>query len=197
MDTKSAFAENDSVKKVNMSSLGEQARMVGGSLKSALNKVPNEFKITGVGAVLVFIGSFLPWWSMSATGPYGSTYSISAFNDSTFLLGVLVFLGSIFSLIVAVFEYIGKRPAFIKIPHAFVQMIVGSEMTLLMLIAFSILTSPRFSSTSVIASRIEAGVSYGLFVALIGAVMVAVGGFLEWKGAMWLERLGKKKDGGV
>ncbi len=169
-----------------------QAKPAGQALQNIFRQIPNETKITLLGALLVVVGCFLPWWSQKAVGPYGTTYTINAFVDATFLLGVLVFLMSIFSIIATVFELLGKKPKFLTISHSLLQVILGSEMTLLMFIVFSIFTSPRFTVAPASISRIEAGVSWGIFVPLLGAAMVLVGGWLDYRGSDLLYRWSKK-----
>jgi len=186
-----ASSEGSSVANAAREKASEFASSIENSAKEAVaavsEKVSPELKIIVGSGLVAFLGCLLPWWRMKALNAYEESFSFNAFGDSTFFLGALIFLGTLVSLTAAGFEILGKRPSFLKkIPFSWLQLTIGSEIALLSLAVLTVLSSPRFSVSGSMASRFSVGPSFGIFLALIGTIGIAFGGFLEMKA-------GKKK----
>lgn len=139
-----------------------------------LSKLTTGDKIVGIGAVVYLIAMFLPWYGV---GEFGVSYNNSGW--SYFLGGILPLL--LIALVVAKIA-IGKFAPQTKLPELPVpwsQAILGGSVAAAVIVILRLLIgSDKVGSISVGVSLDR---KYGLFVAVIGSVLVAVGAFMKYQ----------------
>jgi hypothetical protein len=132
----------------------------------------------GVGLIVAFIAVFLPWYSASFNG--GGIAGYGGFSTSagglSYWSGWLFFLAVIAGIALFVLRNFASS---VKIPampqsDAMIYTIIGVVMVIMAV--FWLLLG---SGSTVSGAGYSAGPSFGLFVGLIAAIAVAVGGFLK------------------
>ncbi len=134
----------------------------------------------GVGLVVAIIAVFLPWYSVSANcggivGCAGLNYSASA-GGLSYWTGWLFFLAVLAGLALFIVRTF--------MPHVTVPALPQTDAMLFTFIGvfmavMAILWLLLGSGTTTSGPGYSAGPSFGLFVGLIAAVVVAIGGFLK------------------
>jgi hypothetical protein len=122
--------------------------------------------IVVAGAVVLLISPFLTWYHYSLSNiipGLSATYDVSG-KDATDLW-ILVFLCALAALAVVGIELFASN---VTLPAAEGALILGAGGLATLIVLFKIVSGPSHSS-----------LSYGIFVALIAAVVVAVGGWLK------------------
>jgi len=134
-----------------------------------IKKLSRNDWIVVVGVVLAFIAMFLHWYKVSAMG-----FSASGGSGWDENLAVLAF---IITLVAGVLVMLKAFGANLKLPVAegLAVMALGAVSVLFVLIKF--IDKPGGGSSYL--GSIKIGYSIGIFVALIAAVVVTVGGFLK------------------
>jgi hypothetical protein len=133
-----------------------------------------------VGLIVALIAVFLPWYSVSAScggvvGCAGFNYSASV-GALSYWTGWLFFLALLVGLVLLVLRLFAPQVAVPALPQsdAMLFTIIGVFMAV-MVILWLLLGS----GSTVSGPGYSAGPSFGLFVGLIAAVIVAIGGFLK------------------
>lgn len=138
-----------------------------------LNKLSTADRVIGGAAILFLIAMFLPWYGLDL-GEFGSD---SNSGWDYFLTGVVPWLLSavmVAQIVIAKFTTT-KLPA-IPVPWGLVHLIAGAVIAVLLILRTVIGADEGSGSFSVDRDRM-----WGLFVALIAAIGLAVGGFLKSK----------------
>jgi hypothetical protein len=136
----------------------------------------------GAGLVL-FISLFLNWYSVdvkSSVGGFNST-ALSESGSGWEALGFIDILLAICALIaiaVAVMRMMGVLPRGLPVTPGQLLLLVGGIATILVL--FRILSIPHGDVPDLPGVDISFGREFGIFLALIAAIAMAVGGWLTW-----------------
>jgi uncharacterized membrane protein YvlD (DUF360 family) len=127
-----------------------------------VSKVSRNDWIIGGGFVLMFIGTVAPWYgvdlgfaSVTANGWHGS------------YLGWLTFLLCLAAALVVLRPLVPDLALSLPVPEAVIAVACGGVSALIVVIR--IFTKPQFT-----------GLRWGIFVSLVGALVVAVAGFLKY-----------------
>jgi len=134
----------------------------------------------GIGLVVAFIATFLPWYSASFScggsalcNGLNTSFSVSGLNDWP---GWLFFLAVLVGLALFILRTFVPTFTIPQLPQtdAMIYMIIGIFMALMAIIWLLL-----FSSASYSGAGYSAGSSFGLYIGLIAAIAVAAGGFLK------------------
>jgi hypothetical protein len=125
--------------------------------------------IAGVGAVVLLISLFLPWYGVSLDiGNVSVSESASGWESLVFI-DILLFLISIAAIGVVAARAAGQLPA--EVPGAVVLLGLGGLAVLLVL--YRIIDIPADD----VPDEVDLSRKIGVFIALIGAAAVAYGGW--------------------
>jgi len=128
--------------------------------------------IAGGSGLLLLISLFLPWYGVSASlgaGTPAVTATASGWDALKFI-DVLLFLVAVVAIASAALSAAGRLP---ELPVPVGQLLLGAGILALVLVLYRLLDLP--GDTGGIAG-VEIGRKIGLFVALIAAAGIAVGG---------------------
>jgi hypothetical protein len=115
------------------------------------------------GAVVLLISPFLDWYSVSV-GPF----SVSASGTKATDVAWLVFLCAVAALVAIGIELFAPQVA---LPVTTSQIVIGAGVVATLLVLFRMVSKPGGYS--------GIGLAYGIWIALIAAVVTAVGGYLR------------------
>ncbi|HZU76067.1 MAG TPA: hypothetical protein VFA70_04835 [Dehalococcoidia bacterium] len=129
----------------------------------------------GIGLIIGIISAFLPWYSVSVSGPGGLSVSDGAF---VYWAGWLFFIAALVGLIFWIMRSFVAQVSMPQLPatDAVLYLVVGILMIVLALIWW---LAAGGTSTSINGAGVSAGVSWGLWLGLIAGIVTAVGGFLK------------------
>jgi len=132
-------------------------------IKHMLFRLSTEEKVLGIGALLVIVSSFLPWYSVVLTyNEQGNTES--GFSGDLGVIGFVVFLLVLISLAFMLSEYLHfKLPQFGFKKEKIILFLMG-ESAFLVLLTLAIYTKRSIDYTN-------AELRFGLYLSLIGAFM--------------------------
>jgi hypothetical protein len=139
--------------------------------------------IAGGAGLVLFISLFLNWYSVSVNSNVGG-FSSSALSESGSgwealgFIDILLALCAIIAIAIAVTRMMGVLPRNMPVTPGQLLLLVGGIATLLVL--FRILSIPHGDVPELPGVKIEFGREIGIFLALIAAAAMAVGGFLTW-----------------
>jgi hypothetical protein len=140
--------------------------------------------IVAAGAgLLLIISLFLNWYSASAKATVGgfTTRTISESASGWKALGfidILLFICALVAIGIAVARVANVMPRNLPVSPGLLVLGVGGLATVLVI--FRILSIPHGDVPDVPGIAIDFSREFGIFVALIGAIGVAVGGWLTW-----------------
>lgn len=127
--------------------------------------------VTGIGALILFISIFLSWYSYEGIG--GSGW------DAT-KLTIIPLLCSLAAIAIVVLRIVDVDMSAIPVPMAFIVIGLGGLSTLIVLIR--LLIKPSIGVGPV---KFTPGLSYGIFISLLAAIAVLVGGILMQREEMY------------
>ena len=139
--------------------------------------------VAGISGAVLFISLFLEWYSFSAKG------GVSAFNtdrsvgyngwQSLGFIDLLLFLVAIVAIAVAVLRALNRMPAQLPASPGLIVLGVGGLAVLLVL--FRLLSPAGVPGLPGAADDfVDSSRSFGVFIAFLAAIGVAVGGWLTW-----------------
>lgn len=135
-----------------------------------INKLSTPEKIIGVSGILLFIASFLPWFKVSVSG-FGSATGNGW--DVGFLWGGIP---TILGLVMVAHVVITNFAENVKLPDLpWPQIHLGAG------IAAAALVVLKFVIGEDVPTGVDVSRSFGLFLAVIAAIGLGVGGFLYFK----------------
>ena len=132
--------------------------------------------IAAAAGVILFISLFLNWYKVSAAGGLIKVSASVSGWEALGFIDVLLFLIAIVAIAVAVARAMSFTPRGLPFSLGLLLLVLGGLAVLLVL--FRILSIPDEGASNV--PGVDVGRSFGIFVALIGAIGVAVGGWLDW-----------------
>ncbi len=145
-----------------------------------LSKLSTGDKVIGIGAIVYLIAMFLPWEGYDYN-ILGASASYSNSGWSYFWTGILPLL--LIALVVAKVAISRFSPAtkLPDIPIAWGQAILGAAVAAAVLVVLRLLIpSSKYGGTH-ISGAPDLDRKYGLFLAVIAAIAVAVGAFLKYQ----------------
>jgi hypothetical protein len=136
--------------------------------------------------LLLIISLFLNWYTVSAKGSVVD-FSISGSGWETLgFIDILLFLIGVIAIIIAGLRALGKMPASLPASPGLIVLVLGGLATLLVL--YRLIDTPGAGANS---DLVDVGRAFGIFVALIAALGVTLGGWMTWN------EEGKPKPGGA
>ena len=140
-------------------------------IKHSLLRLSGEEKVIGFGAILVVIGSFMPWYSSSFLAQK-ETVIETAFSGDLGVIGFTIFLIAILEILYAAGDNLGiKLPDFGILKEKAV-LFLSAQNAFLILITIAVYTKRSFDFTN-------AGLRFGIYMALIGACLSTLSAFAE------------------
>jgi hypothetical protein len=140
--------------------------------------------VAGIAGVVLLISLFLNWYSVSARVDIAgiSREESRGFSAWTALgfIDILLFLIAIVAIAMAVLRALNMMP---RLPVSPGLIVLALGALALALVIFRLLSLPDAGEVSEISQpglEIDYGRSFGIFIALIAAAAVAVGGWLTW-----------------
>lgn len=136
--------------------------------------------IAGVAGLVLFISLFIEWYSASVKTGFGSIGNVSVGGNAWDALGLIPILLTLCALVaigVAVMRALGNVPR-LAITPGMAVLAAGALATLLVL--FRILVVPDGGAASSGLVKVDFGRSIGIFLALLAALAMLVGGWLTW-----------------
>jgi len=122
--------------------------------------------IAGIGSLILLISVFLEWYHVGGSvGGFGFKVGVSGWDGTK--LAILVFLASLAGLAIVVLRVVEVDLSMIPVPISVIMLGLGGVSALIVLIR--ILIKPHSAGVSI---------SYGIIVAFLAAIAVAVGGAL-------------------
>jgi hypothetical protein len=129
----------------------------------------------GAGLLVALIATFLPWYSVSASGGgFSYSASISGFG---YWSGILFFIALLVGIVYYVLRTFVPGVAIPAMPTADFILYAGLGVFMILMALIFLLASG--GGASVPGAGYSAGVSFGLFIAIIAGAAVAVGGYLK------------------
>ena len=140
-------------------------------IKHMLLRLSPEDKLAGVGAIIVLISCFLPWFSIVFSSAEKST-AVSGFAGDLGVIGFVVFLLTAMAITFLTAEHLNLRiPSFGFKKEQIVLFLIG-ESAFLLLLTIAVYTKRSFEYTN-------AELRFGLYAALIGAFVGAFSAFAQ------------------
>jgi hypothetical protein len=145
-----------------------------------INKLSTGDKVIGIGAIFYLISMFLPWYGFDVPSDFsGGTRSFNN-NGWSFFLGAIIPLILILAVtaVVAIkkFSPETKLPD-LPVPWSQALLIAAGAAAVIVLLRLAI-ASDDFAG---ISTGISADRKFGLFIAVLASIAVAVGAFLKYQ----------------
>lgn len=131
-----------------------------------------EERILNAAVIISLASVFFPW--LSGEWPGGDTIGYSGFGFYTSFIGIVVFLCLLIILLMTALPFFGGPVLFRRKHRENVRFFLALQVTILLLAALSVLTKVTYEF-----SRIE--IRYGIYVTLIGSIIVTIYAFLRWQ----------------
>jgi hypothetical protein len=137
-----------------------------------LNKLSTADKVIGGSGILFLIAMFLPWWGIdTGFGDFANTGTDYFLTGWLPLLIIIVMVGQI-----AITKFSTTELPKPPLPWSQIHAIGGGVVVVLLLLRTAITSSEGSGGFEVDLDR-----KFGLFIALIAAIGVAVGGYLKFQ----------------
>ncbi|MDD5748417.1 MAG: hypothetical protein PHP64_05150 [Actinomycetota bacterium] len=125
--------------------------------------------VSGIAALVLLISVFLEWYHVG--GGYGTFgFKVGASGWDATNLSIIVFLISLVAIAIVVLRVVGVDLSAIPVPMSVVLLALGGISTLIVLIR--IVFRPH-------GVGVTASISYGIIVAFLASIVVAIGGALR------------------
>lgn len=142
-----------------------------------LNKLSTSDKVIAGGAIALLIFSFFPWFEISGFGGSASNNGWDYFL--TGILPVLLGLVMLAQVAISAFSPETKLP---DLPVTWGQVHLGAGVIAAVLVLLRLLLGDdNFDIPGAELAGLDAGRAFGLFLAALAAVVLAVGGFLKFQ----------------
>jgi hypothetical protein len=125
--------------------------------------------------VLLFISLFLEWYNVTAKNAFVSISRGASGWEALGFIDILLFVISVIVVGIAVAKAAGVLPN-LPASTGFITLVLGGLAVLLVL--YRIISIPDDGAGSL--PGVDVGRSFGIFVALIAAAGVTVGGWMRW-----------------
>lgn len=122
--------------------------------------------VVGIGAIILFVSVFLEWFKVSGgAGVPGFSLKIGISGWDASKLTILIFLFALAAIAIVVLSVADVDLSAIPVPMSVIVMALGGVSLLIVILR-------------IIIHQTGLGISYGIFVSLVAAAAVLVGGFL-------------------
>jgi hypothetical protein len=131
-----------------------------------LNKLSTADKVIGASAILFLLALFMPWYGLAGGSNNGWDY---------FLTGILpLLIAAAMVAVIAIQRFTTTELPRPPIPWSQIHLIAGAAIVVLLLLRVLIT-----SDVEVLGESFELDREYGLWIALIAAIGLGVGGYLK------------------
>jgi hypothetical protein len=131
--------------------------------------------VAGISGLVLIISLFLEWYNVSAKSAFGSIGGgVSGWGALSFIDILLFVIGAV-AIAVAVLRAMGTMP---RLPATPGQIVLGLGGLGVLLVLFRLISIPDHGVGSL--PGVDVGRSFGVFLAFLAAIGVAVGGWLTW-----------------
>ncbi|MBN1494983.1 hypothetical protein JW911_04585 [Candidatus Peregrinibacteria bacterium] len=141
-------------------------------IQDKFTNLPLPYKLVGIGALIAFIGVFLPWYKDIDQFKTGDQFN--GISGPLYLIGYIVIALSLFNLIFAGFHFLEKKLPSLPLKESLLYILSGAFSLFLLIITNSVYFHPKFGIN--IASK---DVQFGMIFAFIGAMLIVIGGVLQ------------------
>jgi hypothetical protein len=138
-------------------------------------RLSNGDAVVGIALIVALIAIFLPWYS--ATASFGGFNSSVSVGGLSYWAGWLYFIAVLAGLLLYVLRTFVPNVAMPALPQTDAILYIGTGVFMVVMAIFWLLLGSGTASAS--GPGFSAGASFGLFIGLIAAVAVAVGGYLK------------------
>jgi len=133
-----------------------------------LNKLSTADKVIGASAIAFLIALFMPWYGLAGDTKIGWEY---------FLTGILpLLIAAAMVAVIAIQRFTTTELPTPPIPWSRIQVIAGAAVVVLLLLRVLIA-----SSVDVLGESFDLDRKYGLWIAFLAAIGIAVGGYLKFQ----------------
>lgn len=141
-------------------------------MKRIWSTIELEERILNGAALVSLISVFLPWLSGEWLG--GDSVTYTGFGFYTSFIGIAVFILLLFILLITFLPLLGG-PILVRRKHREgIRLYLALQVSVLLLASLSVLTKVTYEF-----SRIE--IRFGIYLALIGSIIVSIYAFLRWQ----------------
>ena len=141
------------------------------SITKILGELPFEKKLIGVGAILMVIGLFLPWYQDVDSFHTGDTFT--GLTGPMYLVGLTFLVIASLSIMMVVMDYLDKKIPIFKIKTAQFHLWSGVASFYLLFVVGSVYFHQSFGVNITMKQS-----QFGMFMVYIAASLLTVGGYL-------------------
>lgn len=141
-------------------------------MKRIWSTVDLEERILNGAALIALVSIFLPWLSGEWLG--GDSVTYTGFGFYTSFIGIVVFILMLLVVLITIVPLLGGPILIRRRYRESVRLYLASQISVLLLAALSVLTKVTYEF-----SRIE--IRFGIYLTLIGSIIVSVYAFLRWQ----------------
>jgi hypothetical protein len=132
--------------------------------------------IAAASGIVLFLSLFLEWYNVSAKSTFGSiSQGVSGWEALSFI-DILLFVIAVVAVAVAVTKAMNVLPS--SLPASPGLILLGLGGFALLLVLFRLISIPDGGAGNI--PGVDVGRSFGVFLALLAAAGVTVGGWLSW-----------------
>lgn len=144
-------------------------------LTQIVAELPFEKKIVGIGAILMIVGLFFPWYQDLDSFRTGDTFT--GLTGPMYLAGFTFLLIASGSLLVLVMDYLDKKIPLFKVKSSQVHLWAGIVSFYMLFLEGSVYFHPAFGVNITLKQS-----GFGMFIAYAAAALLTIGGYLEGRG---------------
>lgn len=144
-------------------------------LTQVIADLPFEKKIVGIGALLMIVGLFFPWYQDLDTFRTGDSFS--GLSGPMYFVGFTFLVMAAGSLAVMMMDHLDKKIPLLKMKSSRLHLFCGIASMYLLFLEGSVYFHPAFGVNITLK---QSGI--GMFMGFAAAALLVVGGYLEGRG---------------
>jgi hypothetical protein len=148
-------------------------------------ELPFEKKLAGLGALVMIISLFFPWYQDTDTFLTGDTFT--GFSGPMYFAGFTFLILAALSLTVLVMDYFDKQVPIFKVKTAKFHLWSGIASFYLLFLVGTVYFHPAFGIN---ITQKESG--FGMFMAYSAAALLTIGGYMEGRGRSAIKEFEKE-----